>query len=120
MANRPALRKGDLVRINRRNPPRELLTYGGNGDMNGIFRVVSMTIPDLDAVRLGFGSVGTRKRRRAGKITSSEGFIEVTITDKDGRRFCVRRRELWKIPTESQPRHRRRPKKTVDDYRLRR
>jgi len=81
---RPALRRGDMVK--RKKPH----------DDGTMYRVLSMTIPRMEKRKLGL--------RRYDRVTSQEGFIDVTVRGLDGKRRVFKRRDLWKIP--NQPRDR--------------
>lgn len=111
---RPLLRKGDMVRINRKNPPAQLPSFFGNvpGDMDTMFMVVEISADSLEAHKL---RVLLPRRRvlpslvsgtKVGWSYSTEGFADITIMSKEGILYVVKRRHLWKIPDASQPRNR--------------
>lgn len=82
MRKRPSLKKGDLVRLHKNK---------GAGDQ--IFKVISMSIPRDEARKLSRSGTPTNR-------TSSEGFVQVTVRDKNGCIFCFKRRELWRVPNQ--------------------
>lgn len=79
MKKRPLLRRGDLVKLKK--------PYD-NGTM---FRVTRITVNNIERRRV-IGYVG--------HVTTSEGFIDVHVVDKDGTKHAFKRRDLWRVPNQ--------------------
>lgn len=75
---RPLLKTGDLVMRVKPNDGK-------------VYRVVRMIVNKRER----------RKLRLTGSVvSSSEGFVDVYVQDKEGRSFNIKRRDLWRIPNQ--------------------
>lgn len=83
--NRPALCRGDMVKL--RKPL----------DDGTMYRVMSMTVSQVEKRKLGL--------HRRSRVTSREGFVDVTVMGLDGKQRVFKRRQLWRVP--NQPKHKR-------------